>query len=89
MIAIESFKRFRIIDILAIVVLASLWFLLSFLLNKFLGPQFSYILSLLMATTLMSFTVYLIRKAGSATLFYGIGALLTYNILVLMHHLFF
>lgn len=80
MIAIESFKRFKIMDIIAILALAGLWFLLSFLLNKFLGPQFSYIWSLLIATILMSFTVHLVRKAGSATLFYGIGALFTYSI---------
>lgn len=80
MIAIESFKRFKIIDIIAIIILAGLWLLLSFLLDRFLDPQASYILSLLIAVTLMSFTVHLVRKAGSATLFYALGALFTYSI---------
>jgi ABC-type thiamin/hydroxymethylpyrimidine transport system permease subunit len=48
--------------------------------NLFLEPQSSYILSLLVATILMSFTVHLVRKAGSATLFYCIGALLAFSI---------
>lgn len=80
MIAIESFKRFRMIDIIAIIVLDIVWLLINLIMNKLLGPQSSYILSLFIATILMSFTVHLVRKAGSATLFYFIGALLTYNI---------
>jgi len=80
MIAIESFKKFRAEDVIAILIFACIWWVLSFIFNKFLGSQFSYIFSLLLATTLMSFVVHLVRKAGSATLFYLISGFLTYNI---------
>lgn len=80
MIAIESIKRFKIIDVTAIVVLACLWLLLSFLVSTFFSPQIIYILSLLIATTLMSLAVHLVRKAGTAILFYSFGALLTNTI---------
>jgi len=80
MIAIESFRKFKILDIAVILAFASLWLLLSWIINKIFGPQPSYILTLLVVTFLMSFTVHLVKKAGSATLFYTIGALLTFNI---------
>ena len=77
MIAIESFKRFKLRDIITILVLAAIWLLISTIIDKLLHPQLTYIISLLIATIFMSFTVHLIRKAGSATIFYGIGGLLT------------
>jgi len=69
MIAIETIKPFRVIDIVAIGSFAILWLIISFIVTKIFGPQFSYILSLLIATFLMSFTAHLVRKAGAATLF--------------------
>ncbi len=80
MIATESFKRFRAKDLLVIIGLALLWFLLSAILDRNLGPQFSYIFSLALATFLMSFTAHFIRKAGSATLFYVFGGLFAFSI---------
>ncbi|MAG19911.1 hypothetical protein CL618_00575 [archaeon] len=69
MIAVESFKRFRVIDIVIIAILSGIWFLLSLGINR-LDPQISYIFSLLIIIFLMTFVVYLVRKAGSATLFF-------------------
>lgn len=80
MIARESFRKFRFIDLLAVLCIAVLWMVLSTALNRFLGPQWSYGFSLLLATLLMSFTVHLVRKAGAATLFYLIGAALTLGV---------
>lgn len=80
MIAVESFRRFRFRDIMIISVIAFLWALVGYVVNFFVDPQSSYIISLLIATLLMSFTVHLVRKAGSATLFYVIGGLLMFSV---------
>jgi len=80
MIAVESFKKFRIIDLVIILTLAAIWSLLTLIINKAFDPQYSYILSLLLVTFSMSFIAYLVRKAGSATIFYILCGLFTYNI---------
>ncbi|MFH1377015.1 MAG: hypothetical protein ABIH25_05255 [Candidatus Woesearchaeota archaeon] len=82
MIAIESFRRFRFKDILAIMILVALWWLLSQITINILAfdPQITYIISLIIITLLMSFAVHLVRKAGSATLFYLIGSIITLNV---------
>lgn len=80
MISIENFKKLKVRDLLIIVILAALWFLVAFLMNSYLDPQLSYILSLLVVTMLMSFCAILIKKAGVATLFYAVGGILTYRI---------
>ena len=80
MIAIESFKKFKIIDITLIISISLVWWLLSFAIEKFIPVQSSYMISLLMATFLMSFAVHLIRKAGTSTLFYLIGSLMLYDV---------
>jgi len=80
MIAIESFKKFRIIDFLAIIILVLLWFLFSKIINNNFNATTTYFLSLLIITILMSFTAHLVRKAGSVTIFYFIGALFTSNL---------
>ena len=79
MIAVESFKKFRIVDLGIIIVLSGIWFLLSLVVNL-LDPQISYILNLLVLIFLMSFIVYLVRKAGSATLFFLISGLISYGV---------
>jgi len=80
MIAIESFKRFRMLDVIVVIILAGLWLPLSLAINNVFSPQSSYILSLLIGTLLMSLTVHLVRKAGTAILFYAMAALFTYNV---------
>lgn len=80
MIAVENFKMFRLADIIAILFFAALWLIISLIISRFAGPQMSYILSLLAAAFLMSFAVHLTRKAGTATLFYIAGGMLTYSI---------
>ncbi len=79
MIAIESFRRFRIIDVIIIIVLSSIWTLSNILISQRLNPQASFIFSLLVLVLLMSFTIHLIRKAGSATFFYAVAGLMTYS----------
>lgn len=80
MITIESFKRFNLIDLLLIILTAGLWFCLTSFITHVASPNMSYIFSLFIAAFLMSFTVNLVRKAGSATLFYLIGGIFTYLI---------
>lgn len=79
MMAIESFKKFRIKDTI-IILLAGIWALSAFLINKYFDPQYSYMFSLLIAIFLMTFTVYLVRKAGSAMLFFVLGSVISYNL---------
>jgi len=79
MIAIESFKMFKLKDIITIALLAGIWFLINSLINKFLGTQTAFIVSMITATTLMSFTVHLVRKAGTATLFYLVGGIFNWK----------
>ncbi len=80
MIAIESFKKFRMLDIGIIIFIAAIWAIIGYILNVVFTPQSAYIVSLLIATFLVSFTVHLVRKAGSATLFYVIGGFLMFGV---------
>lgn len=80
MIAVESFKKFRILDVVLILFVSAIWAVIGYVVNILFTPQSSYIISLLIATFLMSFTVHLVRKAGSATLFYVIGGLLMFGL---------
>jgi hypothetical protein len=79
MIAVESFKKFYLKDYIALVILSLIWFGASYLSDVFMGPQESYVLSLLVLMFFMSYAVHLVRKAGSATLFYVLCAALTYG----------
>jgi hypothetical protein len=80
MIAVENFKKFRIIDLLAIILLASLSYAFDKITSLIPSLQWSFIISTLATTVLMTFTVLLLKKAGSATMFYTIRALLTYKL---------
>jgi len=80
LIPIESFTRFRRFDLLAILILALTAGVLSLITNNTMEPQYAFIVSLLIITTFMSFTVYLVRRAGTAILFFAIVALLSYPI---------
>jgi len=77
-IAIESFKAFKPKDIGAIAVLAGLLSLIVFLLDK---VAFDNVIALILALSFfVTFTTLLVRKAGTATLFYAIVTALTLNI---------
>ena len=80
MIAVESFKKFRILDIGIIIFIAAIWAVVGYVVNTFFTPQSSFVISLLIATFLMSLTVHLVRKAGSATLFYVIGGFFMWSL---------
>ena len=80
MIAIESFKKYHLQDIVAITLLALFWAGLSYLFDATLDPQISFLVTLITITILMSFTVHLIRKAGAATLFFGLCAIFTISL---------
>jgi len=80
MIAIESFKKFRWQDFVIIIVMAFLYAIISYLINKYINLGYAYILSLLALIFLMSFIVHLVRKAGSATLFFVISGLVSNGI---------
>lgn len=74
MIALEHVKRFRLRDFLFIIVLAMVWWALSFSVIQVFGPQSSYMVSVLIAGALLSFCVLLVQRAGAATLFLGLGS---------------
>ena len=76
MIELESFKRFRKIDVIAITALALLWALVTLIVNL-PDTQLTFMLSLLITTVFMAFTALLIRKFFAVTLFYLIGAMIT------------
>jgi len=80
MIAVESFKKFKISDVLIILAFSALLYVLSLVIGRTFSSQGSYILALLITTVLMSFIVHSVRKAGSATLFYFFVGILTFNI---------
>jgi len=79
MIELESFRSFRKIDLLAIIILALLWAFITWLIN-IPDTQFTFFLSLFITTMFMAFTALLIRKLGAVTLFYLLGAVITINI---------
>jgi hypothetical protein len=77
-IAVESFKAFKPKDIGAIAVLAGLLSLIIYLLDK---VAFDNAIALLLTFGFfVTFTTLLIRKAGTATLFFAIVTALTLNI---------
>ncbi|MHA1865483.1 MAG: ECF transporter S component [Candidatus Heimdallarchaeaceae archaeon] len=78
MIAIESFRKFKIKDVLMIVSFALIWSLSSYLYNNLFLPQNSYIFSLVLASSFIVFLVLLIRKVGTATLFYVMIGVMTF-----------
>lgn len=79
MIKLESFRRFRKIDFIAILLLALLWAFITWIIN-IPDNQFTFFLSLFVTTMFMTFTAFLIRRLGAVTLFYLFGALITINI---------
>jgi len=79
MIELESFKRFRKIDLIAIIILAVLWAFITWIIN-IPDNQFTFFLSLFVTTMFMAFTALLIRKIGAVTLFYLFGAIITISI---------
>jgi len=76
MIGLESFRRFRKIDLLAITILAIVWALVTWLIN-IPNNQFTFFLSLFVTTMFMAFIALLIRRVGAVTLFYLFGAIIT------------
>lgn len=80
MIAIESFKKYHSWDFIAIALFAILWAGLSYIFDAYLNPQLSFLITLFTITLLMSFIVHLVRKAGAATLFYGLCAIFTISL---------
>jgi len=79
MIAVESFKKFRKIDLIAIITLVFLWSVVTYFVNL-PNTQFTFMLSLFITTSFMAFTALLIRKIGAVTLFYLLGSLVTVSI---------
>ena len=80
MIAIESFRKYDLKDIVTIITFAGSWLVFSLLINQFVEFQNTYVISLLFLTMVMSLIVHFVRKAGTSTLFYFFSALFTYNI---------
>jgi hypothetical protein len=76
MIPLESFKKFRKIDLLVIVILVLVWAFSTWLINL-PNTQFTFFLSLFITTMFMTFIALLIRKFGAVTLFYLFGAIIT------------
>lgn len=78
MVAIKTSKKFKKKDITVMAVLVGLWLALNFALAS-VNPQYSYIISLLILTILMTFAVLIINKSGVATIFYLLAAITTYS----------
>jgi len=79
MIDLESFKRFRKIDLLVILLLASIWAFITWFVN-IPDTTFTFFLSLFVTTMFMVFISLLIRKFFAVTLFYIIAAIITIQI---------
>ena len=79
MIELASFRRFRKIDLIAIIILALLWAFITWLVNL-PNNQLTFMLSLFITTMFMAFTAFLIRKVFAVTLFYLFGAIITISI---------
>jgi len=76
MLELESFRKFRKIDLVAIMILALLWAFVTFLINL-PNTQLTFMLSLFITTMFMAFTAFLIRKFFAVTLFYLFGSIIT------------
>ena len=79
MIAIESIKRYHLIDVIIILVFAGIFTALDYLYQHSLNSQLNYILTILTAIFLLGLVVHLIRKAGSATLFFILIGLFSWS----------
>jgi len=77
MIAIEEFKRFRLIDFLLVVFMAGVWSIFGFAFDSAFSPLVSYIASLAFLIAFVTFTLLLVKKVGTATLLLVIAALFT------------
>jgi len=69
MIAIESFKRFRIKDLIIIMSFSVIYLIIDLIISFFNHPQYNYILSFFFFIFILTFLVYLVRRAGTAALF--------------------
>ncbi len=78
MIAHEHIQLIRLKSLIFTLVIASIISLLIFASNLFFSPTTSFMVSLALMVIGMNFTVYLIKKAGIATLFYVFTAVLTF-----------
>ena len=76
MMPIESFRRYRKIDLIAILVLAILWAIITSIVN-IPNNQLSFMFVLFITTMFMAFTAFFIRKIGAVSLFYLLGAIIT------------
>lgn len=76
MIAVEHVKRFRLKDVLFISAMSVVWFILNHALVAVTGPRPPYMAGVLIACMLMSFTVLVVQRAGTALLFYTLGSML-------------
>ena len=76
MIEPETFRKFRKIDFIAIIIMALLWAFVTWLIN-ILDNQFTFFIFLFITTMFMTLTALLIRKFFAVTLFYLIGAIIT------------
>lgn len=80
MIAIESFRKYKVKDIIAIFILVGIWALFSSVGEKYLNGEYAYLFSLLLVSIMVSFGTLLIRKAGAAIFIYLLGGILGYAI---------
>ncbi|MDD5133010.1 MAG: hypothetical protein PHD81_03240 [Candidatus Nanoarchaeia archaeon] len=69
MIAIESFKKFKLIDIYVFVILLGLFLFSNFLINWINHPIYSFVFSSLVLVIFMSLSLLIIRKAFSVIIF--------------------
>lgn len=77
MIAIESIRPFRKKDMIAILLFAFLWVIITGFLSS-LDVGFQFTLIMLASTAIVAFAVMLIRRAGTATLFSIACAILSF-----------
>ena len=73
---VETFRKYRKTDFIAIIILAFIWALITFIVNL-PDTQFSFFLSLFITSIFAVFTALLIRKFFAVTLFYLFGAIIT------------
>ncbi|MFA5176088.1 MAG: hypothetical protein WC413_02415 [Candidatus Nanoarchaeia archaeon] len=69
MIAIESFKKFKLIDIYVFIILLGLYLSTSSLINLIKHPIYSFVFSSLILVIFMSLSLLIIRKAFSVIIF--------------------
>ena len=80
MIAIESFRKYKIKDLIAIFILVGIWALFSSIGEKYFGGEYAYYFSLLLASIMVSLGILLMRKFGAAVLIYLMGGIFGYAI---------